>query len=54
MQPCDSPSPNSKYYFFDGGLLPRPPPEERPVVLGAFSKKLNMIYFLKFPIYIIA
>lgn len=29
-------------YFF-GGLLPRPLPDGLPVLLGAFSKKVNFI-----------
>lgn len=54
LHPCNSPGLSSTYYFFEGGLLPRRPPDLLPVLLGAFSKKLNMIDLLKFPIYIIA
>lgn len=35
-------------YFLPGGLLPRPPPDGLPVLLGAFFKL--MLFLLRLPV----
>lgn len=37
------------YFFGAGGLLPRPPPEGLPVLLGQFGLLLLMKLLLSFP-----